>query len=58
VAAALDDLEAENPKSDEQIAMESASAKHAAEYNAWYNSPEQIAHRKLMADMDSPDSDN
>jgi hypothetical protein len=57
IRAALDELEAENPKSDEQIAIETKQAKAIADHDAWYNSPDQIAHRKLMREMDDPNSD-
>jgi hypothetical protein len=57
VASALAELEAENPKSDEQIAIETAKAQAIAENDAWYNSPEEIAYRKFEREMNAPDSD-
>jgi hypothetical protein len=57
VTAALAELETENPKSDEQIAIETAKIQSEAAYDAWYNSPEQIAYREFEDEMDSPNSD-
>jgi hypothetical protein len=57
VVAAIAELEAENPKSNEQIAIETAKAKAIADHDAWYYSPEQIAARKFERDMDNPNSD-
>lgn len=57
VAGLIAAVEAETPKSDEQIKMEEQAAQAKIEYDNWYNSPEQIAHRRLMREMDNPNSD-
>ena len=57
ITSLIAEAEAETPKSEEQIAIENKKAQDAQAYDAWYNSAEQIAYRKLMVDMDSADSD-
>jgi hypothetical protein len=57
VTAAFAELEAENPKSDEQIAIEVAKVKAIADHDAWYDSPEQVAARNFEYEMNRPDSD-
>jgi hypothetical protein len=56
-ATALAELEAENPKSDEQIAIETAKTQAIADHDAWYDSPDAVRARKLERDMDDPNSD-
>jgi len=57
VTAAFAELQAKNPKSDEQVAIESAKAQAIADHDAWYYSDDAIASRKLERDMDDPNSD-
>ena len=57
IADLISQVENENPKSDEQIKIEAAQAKQEENYTAWYNSPEQVASRRLTEMMDDPDSD-
>ncbi len=57
VSGLLADVEAETPKSDEQIAIETAQKKAEEDYMTWYNSPEAIRSRKLEQEMDREDSD-
>lgn len=57
VAALLAEVEAETPKSDEQIEIEAAQAKALEAHAAWYNSPEEVAARKLAREMNRSDSD-
>src|SRR3972149_1252306 len=57
IASALAELEAENPKTAEQIAIVSGKALATAEYDAWYNSDEQRAARKFEREMNDPNSD-
>lgn len=57
INAILAELEIENPKTDEYIAIKAAAAKAQADHDTWYNSPEMVAHRKLMREMDDPNSD-
>jgi hypothetical protein len=57
VAGLLAEVEAETPKSDEQIAIETAKAKAEETYSTWYESDEQIAARKFQCEMESEDSD-
>lgn len=57
VAGLLAEVEAETPKSDEQIAIETRKAEKKAKYDAWYNSAEQIAARKFEREMNDPNSD-
>jgi hypothetical protein len=56
-AGLLAEVEAETPKSDEQIAIETAKANAKKEHDAWYYSPEQVAARKFDYEMCRPDSD-
>jgi len=56
-ATLLAEVEAETPKSDEQIAIEAAQAKAAADHDTWYNSPDAVRSRRLEAEMDRSDSD-
>jgi hypothetical protein len=51
------EVDAETPKSEEQIAIETAKANQIAENEAWHNSPEQVSYRKFAVEMDSEDSD-
>jgi hypothetical protein len=57
VTTALNELDAENPKSAEQVEIENAKAQAEAQYSAWVNSPEQIAARKFEREMNSANSD-
>lgn len=51
------ELDAEVGKSEEQLAIETAKSQAVANYDAWYNSPEQIAYRKFEREMDRSNSD-
>jgi hypothetical protein len=55
--ALLAEVEAETPKSDEQIAIESARAQAAKDYDAWYASAEQVTARKFAHEMNRTGSD-
>jgi len=57
IAGLLAEVEAENPKSDEQIAIEAAKAQSKRDYDAWYNSAEQVAYREFEREMNRSDSD-
>ncbi len=57
VLSALEELDADNPKSDEQVSIEKAAEQAAKEYAAWVNSPEQIAYRAFEREMNNPNSD-
>ena len=57
VVGLLAEVESETPKSAEQIAIETAKSNAKIAFATWYNSADQIAHRNLMRDMDSADSD-
>ena len=57
VNAAFAELDAENPKTDEYNSIKSNASQAIADHNNWYNSPEQIAYRKLQRNMDNPNSD-
>jgi hypothetical protein len=57
VAGLLAEVEAETPKSDEQIAIETAKAQAEAAHEAWYNSPEEVHYREFVRRMEAPDSD-
>jgi len=57
VAGLVTVVEAETPKSDEQIAIEIAQAKAEKDYETWYNSPEAVAARKFEREMNREDSD-
>ena len=57
VAGLLAEVEAETPKTDEQISIETAKAQAEKDYDTWYNSSEEVAYRKFSNEMNSPDSD-
>ena len=57
VSAALAELDADNPKTAEQIAIETGKALAEAVYSNWITSPEQIAARKFEREMNSENSD-
>jgi hypothetical protein len=57
VAGLMAEVEAETPKSAEQIAIETARAEAIKKHDAWYNSPEQVSYRKFMREMEREDSD-
>jgi hypothetical protein len=57
IRSAIAELEAENPKTPDQIAIETAAKTADEQHDAWYNAPEEIAARKFAARMDDPDSD-
>jgi hypothetical protein len=57
VAGLLAEVDAETPKSDEQIAIETAKAAAEKTHDAWYNSPEEITARKFARRMEAEDSD-
>jgi len=57
VAGLLAEVEAETPKSDEQIAIETAQAQAVAAHDTWYKSPEAVAARKLEIEMSRANSD-
>jgi hypothetical protein len=57
VAGLLAEVEAETPKSEEQIKIETTKAQAEKDHDAWYNSPEQVRARWLEREMDSSDSD-
>lgn len=55
IAAALNELEVENPKSEEQLAIEAAKAEAEARWEA--ELPERMAYEAFMRRMDDPNSD-
>lgn len=57
VNAALTELEIENPKTAEYVAIKNAEAKAKSDYEIWVNSDEQIAARKFEREMNNPNSD-
>lgn len=57
VVRLIADVDAQTPKTDEQIKIEAEQAAAIAKHDAWYNSPEQIAAREFEREMNRPDSD-
>lgn len=57
VSGLIAEVEAETPKSAEQIEIEAAKEKAEKDYETWYNSPEALASRKLEREMEREDSD-
>ena len=57
IISVIADLDAENPKTAEQINIETAKAKAIADHDAWYDSPEQVRAREFEREMNNPNSD-
>jgi hypothetical protein len=56
IKSALAELDTENPKSDDYIAIKESQARAEAQSRAFHNSQEQVAYRNFMRELEDPNS--